>query len=490
MKKWSYFIVVLVVVGILCAGYYFTGLRAEKQFNRFLESSKNFSQVTIKADNYQRGWLRSSVHIDAVVHQPEQTYNQDGVVKVFPAQDISLSFNTNIYHGPIIFAKNNFLFGLGYAEAEIPLPKEVLAQFKQQFTENVAKPMVDVSLLLKYRNRLDVGFDIPSFELTSKDGTVHVNWKGFMSHWQLLNKLAHTKGAIEFNGITFETQTTKGETGPMSLKYDVKNVDGQVLSGDAALNVHSFQLASEGQSPLLIEGFQAVSSNQVNDNLVNSSLKADVSRITCNELDYGPGVLNVSASNLDATALGHIQHQLQMLNNSNLTEAQQQVMWLTLLPELPVLLEHGAEFEVKQFQLSTPLGLILVMAKVKLPVQKPGNRNPLLLLNQIQADASVEMPTEWLDEMTTHFLKFKIQQDQLMQAKKLENANASADMLPKVLSEEEIDVLAHQQTDKQLESLVESGILIKKNNLYRIKVTFKKGAFIVNGKPFNENAIR
>lgn len=500
MRKWLYVALIAVILAILSVAYYITGVRAEKEFERFLESAENFPNVTVTADHYQRGWIKSTVHINAVLHQPAQQYTQDDEIKTLPAQDISFSFNTDIYHGPIIVENNHVSLGLGYAQAEIPLPNEVLSQFDNLFTADSIKPTFVVSLLLKYRDRLDVGFDVPAFELTSKDKQAQINWKGFESLWKLTAKLSRTRGHVKFNGATFKNHEAHGEMGSMYLKYDLEDTTSQILSGNASLNLQSVLFSPAGGSSLVVHGFQAATINHVHDGLVSSSLKADVSDLSFHGVDYGPGVLNVSATNLDAKALNQIQEQLQAVNGSDLSDAQQQVLLLTILPELPRLLGKGATFEVKQFQVSVPEGLILATADIKLPHQEKSDPNPLQLLNQLQANANVEVPVLWLNNMAIDLLKFKIEQNQLMQKEIIVKNEADAvatgqkasstEAIAKLLTSQEIDILAVQQAKEQLNKLVENGVLIKKDNIYSIKLTFKQGSLMVNGKPFNGNMIQ
>lgn len=511
MRKWLYTALVVVVLGLLAISYYITGVKAEKEFNAFLESTNNIPNLTITADNYQRGWLKSSVHIHAILHRPEQPYTQDGIEKTLPAEDVNFSFNTDIYHGPIIVANNSIAFGLGYARAEVPLPDEALSQFDNAFASTSTKPKFIFSLLLKYKNRLNVDFDIPSFSVVTKDEKGEMNWLGFNSHWKLFARTSQTKGTIDFKGLNFKNSETQGSIGPVRLKYDVKNTSSDIMSGKAKLGLKKFQIQSNLPSSQVfsVDGFQALSETSVKNGLVSSALKADVNEIAFHGVEYGPGVLSMALRNLDAVSLNKIQEQLQTASNSNLTEAQQQVLMLTLLPELPKLLGRGAEFEVKQFQISMPQGLIVATGKVSILKQANLAQNPLQLINALQANVNAEVPVAWLESVTTNFLKFKIQQRQLMMQQVIENnakkvalkndttteeqqisSPVSTDAEHKFLSDEEITVLAKQQTAVQLGNLVESGLLIQKDNVYSVKVVFQNGSFTVNGKPFNGNIIQ
>ncbi len=522
MRKWLYFVLIVIIAGLFTA-YYVAGVKAEKEFGIFLKSVNNTPNLKVVAKHYHRGWLKSTVHIDAKLHCPPQQYEQNGMPQTLPARDVPFSFNMAIYHGPIIFAENSIALGLGYAKAKVILPNEVYnivnpslvhpEQFSQIFSSTSIKPEVIVSLLLRYSGKMDINLDIPPFDLTGKEGRAEINWKGFQGHWMTNRKLSHIQGSVTFKGMIFKVDAANGNIGPVHLKYNVENKGNNILSGRASIKLKTFEIGANNKSVLDLDGLQVESSNQIknkdNVQLVNSSLKADISSVTYQGLDYGPGVLDVYLSNLDAEALNQIQQKLQVVSNNKLTGIQQQMFMLTLLPELSRLLNHGAMLQVKQLQLSIPEGVIVATAKVKLPNQPAENQNPLQLIQKMDAHVMAEVPVAWLTERVTDFIQLKIAQRQLMEQQMANKANltqhsqlsttpASKNETPanvtnsedaKLLSLQEMNALAKQQALEQLENLVQNGILIQKENVYRIEMTFKEGAFYINGKPFNNQQI-
>jgi uncharacterized protein YdgA (DUF945 family) len=494
MRKGLYFLSAVIILGLLSAAYYVTGVRAEKEFNNFLKTANTLPNLKISAENYQRGWLKSTVHLHIILNRPPQTYTQDGTPQTLPAQNVSFSFDMDVYHGPVIFADGRVTFGLGLAQATVPLPDQILSQFNELFSSSSIKPTFNISLLLRYAGMLKINLNIPSFVLMSKDNQAQIDWKGLSGQWNASRKLAHIKGNVAFLGLTFKAGTSSGSIGPVELKYNVENSENGLVAGDASIGLQSFQFGASGLSAIGVEGFQAVSDSDIKtkDNvpLINSSLKADVRKVTYQGFDYGPGVLDVNVSNLDAEALDQIQQKLQAASNENLTDSQQQIFLLTLLPEVSRLLQRGVEIHVKQFQLSIPQGLILATAKVKLPLQQNANQNPLQLIQQINAYVTAEVPAFWLSDRLKNFLQFKIEQRQLMEQQRVEKDASGDNILPmKLLSSQEINALAKQQAVEQLQILVQNGVLLQKDNVYRIKVAFRAGTFYINGKPFNNKQI-
>ena len=494
MKKWLYLFSVAVILGLLSISYYITGVRAEAEFGNFLKSANRLPNVVVTADNYHRGWLKSSVHIKVVLHRSEQLYIQSGETKTIPARDVTFSFNTHIYHGPIILAPNRVAFGLGYARSDVSLPKEMLLPFNEIFTEQSAPPHFVFAFLLKYRHQLLINFDVPPFNLFSKNGVMQLNWKGFKSHWKLK---AHSLivGDMAFNGAFLKQGDTESKVDGAHLKYHLQMEDN-LFVGKVTGNLQTLQWAPDKVPSLRVDGLQMASDSHIKDNLISSSLKADVNGLAFRGVEYGPGVLDMEVNDLDAEALDHIQQQLQITQNNHLTNAQKQVLFLTLLPEIPKLIEKGAELKIKQLQLSIPQGLILAVAKIKF---SPGKADSLQWINRIDAFARAEVPVVWLQDVFADLLKFKIEQRQLSMQQKFTQEQALNEntqnndtlVLPiKSLSPQEMEVMANQQASEQLTGLVQNGVLIKKDNLYTIKITFKNGVLLVNEKPFSGNVIQ
>lgn len=483
MRKGLYLLSVVIIAGLLAISYFITGVRAEKEFHQFLEAASGLPNMTVSLDHYERGWLKSTAHVKVVLHQ-------QGIETVLPAQDISFAFDTTVYHGPIIISRHKITFGLGYVRADVPLPDEVLKTFNDVFTPESIKPTFTVALLLKYRDRLLVDFDVPPFALYTKNDTGFMKWNGFDSHWIFSDHLTRMKGWVNLEGLAVENKLakTQGALEGVALKYDVRRGTDGLLAGNAALDFKKLVVNKSS-----VEGFKAVSENDIKDNVVDSSLKVDVSKVVYDDVDYGPGVLDLAVSDLDAETLGHIKQQLRAVNSDHLTMAQQRVLMLSLWPELSTLLSKGAVFEMQQFQLSMPDGLLVGMAKLSLPKQK--NNTPLNLFQLIHTarfDATVEAPASWLRKIMIDVWTFRVQQHQAFIQQQLASGDTAfdkADPANKVLSSDEINTLAQQKADEQLAVLTQQALLIQKNNTYNTEMHFQDGQLMVNKKPFNGQAL-
>lgn len=489
MRKWVSIALAVVVLGLLSVSYYIAGERAEKEFNSFLESiNKTTPNIQVSADHYHRGWLKSTVHLRVIAQTPPPVLPTD-----LPAQTATFSFNADIYHGPIIISSHKIAFGLGYVHAKVPLPDEVLHQFNDLFTDKSTQPEFIFSLLLKYQGRLNVDFHVPAFQLIMKDHVTQLDWKGLTSYWKISDHFSHMQGDFTFKGATYKDPHAHGTIEAAHIQYDIKNAKNILMAGTASVQLNDFQWLLDNHVLWAIGGFDGSSKSHVNNGEIDSSLKIDVNKVIYHDIPYGPGIINVTLKHIDAAIANQIQQQLQAASSDNLTPPQQQVLIFGLLSELPQLLSHGLEFDVKQLQLSIPQGLIFARAKVELPAQQGTPTNPLTLINQLTVKAHAEVPVAWLTEMVNEYLRVKIQQHQalLQQLAATPDQNTTDKPLEyKALTTQEIDTMAREQTAAELGTWVQNGLLIQKENSYNIKVFFHNGSLMVNNKPFNSNMLQ
>jgi|GEM_PF-6539654 len=501
MRKWLYLMALVVVIGLLSTAYYITGIKAQQEFHTFLKSANNIPNLTVEALDYQRGWLKSTVKLHVTLHRPEQQIVQKNATTILPAQDIAFTFDTKLYHGPIIIADKSIMLGLGYAKTKIPLPEQMIKEFDTLFTSDSTKPNLCLSLLLKFRDKLLIRLSIPSFKLYAKESNNgQLEWKGINSAWKLSSDLKQIKGKLKFHGMVFKNDQTNGEVKPIKIYYNVYKHPNNLLSGKIAFHLDGLKFNMEDKKQITVEKVNIVSKSHLDNERVNSSLKVNLDKATVDEKTYGPGKLKIVLRNLDAKTLSEIQNQLQTITNGNLTDSQRQLMVLVLLPKLPKLVEKGAQFEVKTLKFNLPEGVIDAKANVSLPDITTSDtsktevlmmNNPMQLINQIQANADISLPSLWLKETLAALVESKIRQHQITQQQLVQNdEEVNSNSTPQLLSDQEMAHLAKEKADNRIANWVKNGILIEKNGTYQLNIVFKNGSLTVNDKPFTGTTLQ
>ena len=137
-----------------------------------------------------------------------------------------------------------------------------------------------------------------------------------------------------------------------------------------------------------LSDYNFYSKSDVKENLFSTEMKQSVDKVIVKGKTYGPGKLEIAIRNLDATALGNINKLVAQTQNGNSLEKQK--AYIAMLPEIPRLLNQGAELEVSAMNLTVPEGKIEGYALISLPKGAVGNIFDLAL--KLHGKAQLKMP--------------------------------------------------------------------------------------------------
>ncbi len=200
--------------------------------------------------------------------------------------------------------------------------------------------------------------------------------------------------------------------------------------------------------------------------------------------NYGPGEFEITLRNLDADVLAKINQQTNTMQNG--TEAERQQAMLAMIPELPKLFSKGAELEISKCTMKIPEGAIDGHLLLTLP--KGDNANPFELMQKIQGNASLKMPSALVKQlMEQSVLQQMATQPNMQQVLLQQLQTDSGDATKPALTNEQ---LATMQADKQIASMQQSGLITVNGSDFAIEVTLEQGKFNVNGKPFDPSMLK
>ncbi|WP_028388202.1 YdgA family protein [Legionella fairfieldensis] len=494
MKKFMGLVGVVAAL-VLCA-YFGMGYLTEKKVRENLNIVNQSNGISASVEQYQRGWLTSDAILNWRLHIPEHTVSSTGVT--VPAQDHQLRMPVKIYHGPIIFADKSIKFGLGYAYTHVPLPPRWSEQFNQFFSPDSTQPKLDLSMFVSYLNNTNVDATVPAFKILAKQGGSEFNWLGLTSSTTISSNLNKINGNITIDGLTFVKEPLKTTMSMVTSEYNLhrKNEYGLYL-GDASLSFPSLTVMSGDKKLFELGQFDIQSDTNIEEGLFSSHFKTSLEKLLTNDKTYGPGHLEVAIRNLDAAVLVKINEQVNQLQQG--TDAERQQALLTMLPELPKLFSKGAEFEVPEVNVVLPEGTIEGNLLISLPKADVGN--PFELLQKIQGNGKLKVPASVVKNVLTESIKQKllappppqtiqqgiVQQMQQQQTNQAVVSGATVNSAPTtaVVNVAEVMQQAATEADKQLASMVESGILSLQGSDYVVEMSLNQGQLTVNGKPFS-----
>ena len=496
MKKVVGLLLILAV--LLLGGYYGMGVVTEKTLTKNIAVINKSRELSLELKEYHRGWFKSNALLNWTLHLPERKITDTaGLVTTTPAQDYTIQLPLNIYHGPIMLADNQMLFGLGYASSDIALPQMYLDEFKRKFTDESTPPLLKMTMYVNFVNNSTLKLSLPSFKLISKEGNSQFEWQGMMSDVNLSSNLDNFRGHVTITGFNFSKGKANAVLENASSDYDLHRTSLGLYTGDANLFVPSLVVTQDTKTSLEVKSLDLHTSSQVNNGLFDSHFKTTADRIAVEGRVHGPVLIEFSVNNLDASVLAKINEQANMMQQGS--DAQKHEAMLLMLPELPKLLSKGAQFNLSELSIGMPEGVIKGNLLVSLPNADAGN--PFQLIQKVQGEGKLEIPEVVLKHLLNDSIKQMLQNQATVkeitveattpaEATKVPSASVASDKAIAPLPTVDVEQQSIAQTDARLAALVTSGVLSLNGTNYVIELKLSQGQLLVNGKPFNSGMLQ
>ncbi|KTD33160.1 putative membrane protein YdgA-like protein [Legionella nautarum] len=499
MKKFTGLVIILVV--LLLGSYYGMGYLTEKQVKEDLKTVNQSNGLTVNLEGYNRGWFTSKAILNWGLHIPAHVVSSaDGQSETVAAQDFQMKMPLTIHHGPVIFADKSVKFGLGYAHTELLLPEKFAQQFNNAFSSESTQPKLDLSLFVSYLLNTNIDASVPAFKLIAKQGNGQLDWLGMTSSTSLSPDMKKVSGNITVDGLRIAKGPIKTDMSSVTSEYNLHKTSSGLYLGDASLSFPSLVITNNDKKIFELAQFDVHSDTNIEEGLFNSHFKSSIEKIATNDKTYGPGRLEVAIRNLDADALARINQQANQLQQG--PDAQRQQALLAILPELPQLFSKGAEFEVTELNFVMPQGTIEGNLMVSLP--KSATTNPFELIQKIQGNGKLKVPSVVVKELISESIRQKMlaapQPPQTIQQGIVQQMQQQAGTAPAGSSNNatppatiDLNAVAQQASaaaDKQIATMIQSGVLAVQGNDYVIEANLNQGQLMVNGKPFNPGMLK
>lgn len=489
MKKIAGLVVIL--AALVLGGYYGMGIATERAVKHNLEAINKSNGLSVKVLEYKRKWFSSTTLLDWRLQVPERVVkSENGESVTIPPQELEMQMPLVIHHGPVIFANGTVKFGLGYANTEIPLPAKYSEQFNTLFTEESIKPKFNLSMFVNYFSNSLVELAIPSFKLIAKEGGQQFDWLGMTSFVDLSADAKKIKGEFNVDGMLFTKDDIKAQVGEISSDYDMHKSDAGLYLGDANVSVPSISVKTKDEKVFELTDFDVHSSCDVEKGLFGTRFKLSVDKIFLAGKSYGPGNLEIAIKNLDAEVLARINERVNQAQSG--TEAERQQAMLAILPEVPKLFSRGAEVEISELSFVMPQGTIEGNLQFGLPAGD--HSNPFELIQKIKGSGKLKVPAEIIKLVLNESNKSKVVSQQNPAVQPVEQSNVAAAIVSATSTTPEPTTDVAQQvaamSDAQLNSMLQSGLIVQDGSYYVIEMALDQGNLQVNGKPFNAEMIK
>ena len=473
MKKLAGLVIILAV--LILGGYYGMGVLTERTIKQNIAIINQNNGLLVDIEQYNRSLFCANALVRWRINVPERIVKDDnGNSKTVPGQSYQMEMPIKIYHGPIIFSKDQVRFGIGYAETALVLPEKYSKQFDEQFTKASIKPQLDLSIFVNYFLHSSVDMSLPSFKLIDKNGGTF-DWKGMDAVFSLSSNKDKVDGKILLDGMAFSKDPTQVNINKVAVDYNLHATPANLYLGDARFSLPSFDVTEKGKNIFNVKDFSINSNSDIANSLFSTHFNLGLVSLLVNEKKYGPGELEIVLRNIDADALAQINQQATEMQNSS--DADRQKAMMAILPQLPKLLSKGPEIEISKCSLKVPEGNIDGNLLLKLPVGE--SNNPFDIIQKMQGHAIFRMPAAMLKQLMQQSVlqQLSTQPDlqQILLQQLQQNANTN-------LTKEQIAAL---QADRQLATMGQSGLITSSGSDYVIELNLEKGKLIVNGRAFD-----
>jgi uncharacterized protein YdgA (DUF945 family) len=502
MKKLAGLLVILAV--LILGGYYGMGIATERTLKRSVDMVGHKSPaISVDLSNYNRRWFDSSAAVKLRVHIPEKNVTtSDGKVENIAAQNYTLDVPLVIKHGPIIYTDKGVLFGFGYAQTKLDLPKETAERFNQYFATDSTNPYLNLSVFVNYLNQSRLQFEVPTFKLMLKEGG-EANWKGMDGTMQVSSDFKQFEGRSKLNGIQFSKDQSKGEINTLTTDYALKKTLDGLYLGQAGFAIDSIKASKQEQPIFDLVQLKVRTQSAITNDLFESSLKTSFDKILIDAKQYGPALFEMSIKNLDAKVLANINAEANNLQNASVPDRQR--MLFAMLPELPKLFAQGAEFEISTLKLTVPDGDIDGHLRLALP--KTENVNPLQILQKVEGDGKIQIPAALVKQLLVVSLLQKAtvttspqgqMNPQMSPSKPNENLTAESQttsvqpVTPQAQTKSAQAQVqqATKDAETKLAALIRANLLVEQGKNYGMELHLAEGKLTVNGRPFDPNAFK
>ena len=502
MKKLVSFVVVLAALVLGC--YYGMGVLTERTFKKNIDVLNQSNGIVVALETYHRGWFESQAKLHWTLTVPARMIEKNGQSIIEPAKSYMADMPLVIHHGPFIYDNSKLMFGLGYANSQVILPASFDQEFNALYTAESTKPSLDLNVFVSYLNNTDLRLTVPKFKLISKQGNTSFEWLGMTSDVSVTSNRKKISGSLMIDGLSWVKDSIKGVLQNVKSDYDLHRNTAGLYLGDANLSIPSVLIQKENARVIEVNDLDIHSNSLVKKGLFSTSFKLELKNLFLNNKTYNACSGVFAVRNLDATVLADMN--MKIAKTQQGSDSDRQRALFSLLPELPNLVNKGAEIELSDLNIGMPNGLIKGNVLISLPNENISN--PFQLVQKIKGEGKVTMSMAVFKDLLKESLKRKIEasiafekamaqsaaQTQAMPAEtdatKQDATNVATPSPTDVkstpdLSASDLDQRVSTEADQKIAALVSSGVILTQGGDYVLEFKMIQGQLMINGKTFN-----
>jgi uncharacterized protein YdgA (DUF945 family) len=470
-------IVLLTVAGLWGGTTYWFGVKAEQQYGVMLQQASQIQVLKFVNESYSRGFSDSKARTVVEIQLPLGTAAENR-----PLQAILVH---NITHGPFPLGKSADTKGpfrpvMALIETSIIFSPEAQSRLAELWTQIPEIASMRDSTVIYLDGSGEERLFIPAFQRTfGNQEKVAVDWKGLSFQADFTADLRAFKGSVGVPGVAVSGKDFDVRIENLRSAFNTHESLSGLWLGEASFALAGLDFTSKLEpksQSMFLRGFNVNTSSKASGDVINSSVAVRTEQLKLDEVQTGPGVLEMEFRNLDATSLARLQQAIREEHarpRQQSAEAGKAMAFVRYMEILSGLLKKSPEIEVTKLDVKTALGDFTGKAKIAFDGTKlESSPNLLTLALALSAQAECAAGEDLLRSMATAIMK-----DQIIGEFQEPDGTAPSDT--------EVDEIASARVDEQLEELMAQGILVRENGNYKASASYQAGQMVLNGRPLS-----
>lgn len=471
--------VLLTVLAALGAYSFWSGMRAQQEFNDFVHTLGENPDVRVLSSDFRRGWVRSSGELDFEVHG-EMGASFAGLLTALGAAEVrprvGFRMRHDIEHGhdPLVSWVTSGMSSapvMARVRSGIELDNESQAELASVLGR---VPGIDLDTVVMASGVGESRIRMRAAQLRKVDAehALQVDWKGLSGSMVWNEGFEGVRARVQSAGLSGRGQDVAMEA--TGFEWTLQTEPGaDFFVGDVHASLATLQIldAKTGASRLLVEGFEIAQQSHVQGGAYGTDLTLALDELRYQQQGYGPGFLEIALGGIDAEALAQVRRVSARLQSAAADSAQaDEVRNAAIAGELtallPALLSRSPSLELKRLQLTTPEGVLRADAKASVAEGMAALANPLMLFAALEAEFAAQLP----ERMFSLVMESRARQVVASEAGEVEGDEAEAQIA--------------EMRDALIAQLRSSGYVVCNAGVCRTRVMLRNGELTVNGIPF------
>lgn len=473
---------VCVIVGLLVllglAPYGF-GLRAHTIISSIAAQLAQGWHVPVVMTAYQRGWFSSTAAMQLPVSGVLAALWRVSESSTEAAQDEAtlLQISQRILHGPFpLSTAVPSMAGLAPVQALLQSTvRPVLSGTAPVPPGPETIPVLHVTTTVFLSGASQSRVFIPAFVTsTSTARSAPLVWNGLRGEVQVSQRGDQVLSALRAPGLYVKQARTQMSLQNVLLRLETHSEQHQALHGQVMVSLDSLEIGpeAEAQAEWSVQDGEGRTRLALAGEMVQADVDVQCALCRFANAAAGQGSAHLEARRLSLPVLLRLGQEVATLWPE---EPDMRTLWLRLVlsgeltAALAALARSSPTLALTQARLRTPEGDVAVTAHLQLDAERARVAERLsLLVQSIDAEATLEAPVDWVQELAVaqavRFIR--------------ERSDFGA-----FLSLKSLRTMAAIAVDKYLRNLVAQGYLNQEGGRYRSRARYTQGQLLINEQP-------